>query len=132
MGVRSVTRVRASIGTLAKIGLLKHVKVKEQPRTAYLLLTGRCSGSCLFCPQWLSSEKLSRISWPEVDLDAILEAQRGFERICIQSVLKKMFWKDLVEVASLFDVPVSIAMNPVGDRELLELRKVSQMLGVGL
>lgn len=132
VNTEGITKVRASIGTLVKAGVLKHVRIGEHPRTAYLLLTGRCLGSCLFCPQWIDSEKLSRISWPEVNLNVILEAQRNFQRICIQSILKKMFWKDLVEVASLFEVPVSISTNPVGNRELLELRKVSDTLGIGL
>ncbi|MEM2810254.1 MAG: radical SAM protein [Candidatus Korarchaeum sp.] len=132
MSVGRTTRVRASIGTLVKAGVLERVKTREHPRTAYILISGRCLGSCLFCPQWLNSEKLSRVSWPEVALSTVLEAQRNFERICIQSILKKMFWKDLIEVASLFEVPVSIATNPMGNKELSELRRVSQMLGIGL
>lgn len=124
--------MRASIGTLSRAGSLKRLRVEEQPRTAYLLIAGRCEGGCLFCPQWLGGERISRVAWPETDLSVILGAQREFERVCVQSVLRRMFWRDLIEVASLFEVPVSIATNPVGERELLEMRRVSQMLGIGL
>lgn len=132
MSAEKKVKVRASMGTLAKAGVFGRVKIGEQSRTAYLLISGRCSGSCLFCSQWIGNERLSRVSWPEVDLDVILRAQRSFERVCIQSILKKTFWRDLIEIASLFEIPVSIATNPVGSMELSELRKFSQTLGVGL
>jgi len=124
-------KIRASIGTLARIGIAS-VKLEAYPRTAYLLLPGGCSGSCLFCPQWIKDSQVSRVSWPEVDLGYILKGQKLFERVCIQSVLRRMFWKDLVKISSLFEIPVSISTNPVGERELLELRRNSQMIGIGI
>ncbi len=132
VSAESVRGVRASLGTLARAGVLRHVKVMEHPRTAYLLIPGRCSGGCLFCPHWLDDRRLSRVSWPEVNVGEILGAQWRFKRVCIQSVLRRMFWKDLVEIASLFEIPISIATNPVGERELWELKRVSQILGIGL
>lgn len=125
-------RIRASIGTLARAKVLRNLRTEEHPRTAYLLLNGGCIGKCAFCPQWLNSERIARVSWPEVEIEKILNSQWSFERVCVQSVLRRMFWRELVEIASLFEIPVSLATNPVGERELLELRKYSQMIGVGL
>ncbi|MCC6029224.1 MAG: hypothetical protein LM591_03685 [Candidatus Korarchaeum sp.] len=124
-------KIRASIGTLARIGITR-VKLEVYPRTAYLLLSGGCSASCLFCPQWIEESRVSRVSWPEVELEYILSAQKLFERVCIQSVLRRMFWRDLVKISSLFEIPVSISTNPVGERELFELRRNSQMIGIGI
>ncbi len=52
--------------------------------------------------------------------------------MCIQSTLKKYFWREVREVASLFDVPVSISINPVNLGILRDLSRYSEMIGVGL
>jgi len=124
-------KVRASIGTLAKLNLF-HIKMDAEPETAYILTEEGCLGKCKFCPQWLDQGRLSRLVWPEVEINTMVRGQRAFKRICVQSTLKRMFWKDVIEIASQFDVPVSISINPVNTKILREIRKVSDRLGIGL
>jgi len=123
--------VRASIGTLVKLGLLR-VKMAVTPRTAYLLTPGGCLGRCAFCPQWIKETKLARLSWPLVDVDSVVKGQGLFERICIQSTLKRGFVSEIEELASYFQGPVSISMNPVHHDLLHRLRKHAERIGIGL
>ncbi len=123
--------IRASIGTLAKLGASR-LKLSVEPTTAYLLTQGGCLGRCAFCPQWTNEGMLSHLKWPIINLEDAIRGQWRFKRICIQSTLKKYFWREVKEISSLFDVPVSISINPVSLDVLKELSKYSEMIGVGL
>jgi biotin synthase len=64
------------------------------PTTAYLMLGGRCLMNCAFCAQARESQasalSLSRVIWPEYDLDVVTErlvqaaAQGAIRRACLQ------------------------------------------------
>ncbi len=139
--------VRASIGTLALLGFYS-VRLDERPFTAYLLQYSRdgCLAGCIFCPQSRSNlqvdkELLSRIPWPVVELEEIVEKlreSRVFSRVCVESVLKKRFIDEMLEIAeyivsSGIDIPLSIAVTPVHRKYLVELEKTGvDRLGIGL
>jgi biotin synthase-related radical SAM superfamily protein len=97
-----VTTVRASIGTLAVLGL-RDIRMAAAPTTAYLMVGGRCCGDCSYCGQGRSAEgdhsHLSRVVWPEVsdeELERAFVAHPGaFQRVCFQTtasqgVLRKL------------------------------------------
>jgi biotin synthase-related radical SAM superfamily protein len=94
------------------------------PTTAYLMLGGRCLMNCAFCAQGRQSQasalNLSRVTWPEYDLDLVVERlaeaalQRTIRRACLQvTVTAEAFERSLailrvVKVAS--DVPFDVAI----------------------
>lgn len=139
--------VRVSIGTLAVLGLSR-VKVDAVPYTAYLLQYSRdgCLAKCIFCPQsrfnlGADKEYVSRIPWPTIDLMDFVEeirVNKVFSRICIESVLKKKFIVELVEIASILSsrisgMPLSVATTPVHRKYVAELHDSGvDFLGVGL
>ncbi len=128
---RPMGKIRASIGTLAKLGILK-MKLSVEPTTAYLLTQGGCLGKCAFCPQWIDEKMLSHLEWPSVDLMKVINGSLNFKRICIQSTLKKNFWREVKDISSLFEIPVSVSINPVSLDILKELSRHSEMIGIGL
>lgn len=71
--------LRASVGTCVALGLARE-RCDVLPTTAYLLLGDRCRRTCAFCAQSSLSTSaagmLSRVSWPEVDLDQLLSQLR--------------------------------------------------------
>lgn len=127
--------VRASIGTLATIGLL-NIDIVEKPTTAYILLYSRsgCLGTCMFCSQSMlstsSKSLVSRVSWPEVDLEVLTKGIKGcdvFERVCIQTVIKEGFKEDVLEIINTLrsegiGKPVSVSLTPT-DKDYLTLLK---------
>lgn len=135
--------VRVSIGTLAVLGLTS-IRMDSKPTTAYLLQydSRGCLAKCTFCPQSMSSksskEYLSRILWPTIELDKIVERLRSaksFKRICIQGIIKPWFHVELIEIARRLhgiDVSISIASNIVPRNVLKEYHKYSDVLGVGI
>ncbi|MFN2227310.1 MAG: radical SAM protein [Anaerolineae bacterium] len=88
-----MTKIQASIGTAAVLGLAE-LRMSAAPTTAYLMLGGRCAMTCAFCAQARDSEAgslhLSRVIWPEYDLDDVVPrlaeaASRGvLRRACLQ------------------------------------------------
>ncbi len=70
-------KLRVSLGTAAVLGL-ETARLDVAPTTAYLLTTGGCLSTCAFCPQARSSSSprdlLSRVTWPEFELDRVLAA----------------------------------------------------------
>ena len=128
---RNSSAIRASVGTLVKLGLLR-MKMAAAPRTAYLLLSGGCLGRCAFCPQWIEETRLARLKWPLVDVESVVRGQELFERICIQSTLRKGFPSEIERLASLFKGPVSISINPVHRDILRRLRRHAERIGIGL
>jgi len=139
--------IRASIGTLAKLGMV-NIKMLESPKTAYLLQysPSGCIASCTFCPQskesTSSKEMLSRIRWPLVDLNKLInlifEKDKCFERICIQNVLKEGFEEELLNIIQIIKqkeikIPISLALSPVDKSFLQEARRKGvDGIGIGL
>jgi biotin synthase len=85
--------INVSIGTAAVLGLVD-VPLAVAPTTAYLMLGGRCLMNCAFCAQARESRSsalsLSRVTWPEYDLDEVVERLAGVAekgsilRACLQ------------------------------------------------
>lgn len=88
-------RLRLSAGTAAVLGL-RGGRGKDAPTTGYLMVGDQCPRNCAFCTQARGSSagsgRLSRVTWPEYELEAVLPAlvsacQSGsLKRICIQTV----------------------------------------------
>ncbi len=111
----------------------------DAPTTAYFLLGGRCLMNCAFCAQARESradaQHLSRVTWPEFDLDTVIErlalaAARGdVRRACLQvTVTAKAFGRTLAilgAVRRVSDVPFDVAILP------RDLGQVGQLLGAG-
>ncbi len=138
--------IRASIGTLAKLGLVD-IKVGVKQKTAYLLQysPSGCMASCIFCGQGKLSrnrDKIARITWPPVSLRDFLrrlsERRELFKRICIQTVLKKGFFEELLQILSELKrygvvLPISVALTPIEKCKLSMLKDLGvECVGVGL
>jgi len=128
--------IRVSEGTGSVLGLWDR-KMEAPPTTAYLMTyyEGRCSANCRFCPQARESEsdleKLSRVSWPEVDygdfLDALESNQEDFERVCIQTTNRPRVLGDLVEVirgvSDISGLPISVSSHPLDEEDIGKLSR---------
>jgi len=125
--------VRLSVGTLNQIlDGVEHVPARCT--TAYLMTYRRakCTANCAFCPQAResnsSADLLSRISWPETDLESALDAlpeAEGFERVCIQCLNYPRVVDDVVylvqRIRSRTDLPISIAIGPISEQQMERL-----------
>ncbi len=129
-----VEKVRLSIGTAVQLGF------ESGPRdpdftTAFLMTyqDGKCEANCAFCPQArdssASSDRLSRISWPEFDVDSIIEnwpPPSQFRRICIQTICYTSVVDDVEDlvgrIRQITKLPISIAIHPVSKAELKRLK----------
>lgn len=133
--------VRASYGTLVKMGVMKG-KMEVEPRTAYLLQYSNngCMGSCSFCAQSMhnSAEKdrLSRITWPPVELGSIVDRLHIFDRICLQTIIKPGFEEEILSILdelSNCGKSISLATTPVPTYFLKKvMEKRVDFLGIGL
>jgi biotin synthase-related radical SAM superfamily protein len=134
----NVPRVHVSIGTAAVLGLAD-LPMDAAPTTAYLMLGGRCLMSCHFCAQardsQASSLNLSRVTWPEYDLDLVVQrlakaAEQGsLCRACLQvTVAAGAFAQSLATlqaVKAVSDLPFDLAILP------RDLDQVRQLLNAG-
>ncbi len=136
-------RIRASLGTLVVAGL-EDARVDALPTIGYVMLDSNhgCNGTCAFCPQSRvadsSKELLSRITWPETDLETLATslASAGIKRVCVQTVIKKSFMsetKEVVKTLHEYGLNASVSITPIPLRHLKELRDLgADYLGVGL
>ncbi len=140
-----VEKVRLSVGTAMRLGLVPSEDVSYFT-TAFLLTyhPSGCNANCAFCPQaqdsTASSDRLSRLTWPEFSMDEVLASwpsHRGFARVCIQTLCYEEVVDDVLEltrrVRSVSDAPVSVAVHPVSleDMERLKLGGVTD-IGIAL
>jgi biotin synthase-related radical SAM superfamily protein len=130
--------INVSIGTAAVLGLAE-VPMAVAPTTAYLMLGGRCLMNCAFCAQARESQasalQLSRVTWPEYDLDIVVEklagavAQGIILRTCLQvTVTADAFEQSLAilrQVKARSKVPMDVAILPH------DLDQVQQLLAAG-
>ena len=130
--------INVSIGTAAVLGLTE-VPMAAAPTTAYLMLGGRCLMNCAFCAQARESQAdalhLSRVTWPEYDLNLVVEklaeaAAKGIiRRSCLQvTVTVDAFEQSLAilrQVKARSDVPFDVAILPH------DLDQVHQLLSAG-
>jgi biotin synthase-related radical SAM superfamily protein len=87
--------MRVSLGTARLLNLVD-TKVETLPTLAYLMYGERCRRNCKFCSQSSSSTAssllLSRVTWPDYDLDVVLNAlakarnNGDITRCCVQVV----------------------------------------------
>ncbi len=130
--------INVSIGTAAALGLAE-VPMAVAPTTAYLMLGGRCLMNCAFCAQARESQAsalhLSRVTWPEYDLDLVVEkltqaVARGIiRRSCLQVTVTTDAFEQSLAVLRLVkarsDVPFDVAILP------RSLDQVHQLLAAG-
>jgi biotin synthase-related radical SAM superfamily protein len=139
-------QVKVSIGTAAVLGLAE-VPMAVAPTTAYLMLGGRCLMNCAFCAQARDSRSsglhLSRVTWPEYDLDTVIgrlaeAGERGsIRRACLQvTVTATAFEQSLSIVRAVkasSGIPFDVAILP---RNLAEVRQLLEAganhIGLGL
>jgi biotin synthase len=140
-----VDKVRLSLGTAIQLGL--ETGDRNPDFTTAFLMThreGKCDANCAFCPQaqesTSSSDRLSRISWPEFDLDQVIEnlsTRHQFRRICVQTLCYPEVVDDVVEIMiSLREVsklPISVAIHPVSREDMIRLKEVGvSNIGIAL
>ncbi|MGC8933076.1 MAG: radical SAM protein [Candidatus Methanodesulfokora sp.] len=133
--------IRASHGTLVKMGMLRG-RMESEPRTAYLLQYSRdgCMGTCSFCAQSMHNparkDRLSRITWPPVELESIIDKLHDFDRICLQTIIKPRFEEEIISILdelSKCGKSISLATTPVSiDFLKRAMEKGVDFLGVGL
>ena len=109
--------MRASYGTLQLLGL-KPGGFPFSPKTAFFLVGEECSGNCAFCAQSTGqSDKLSRITWPEIDLNEAIKklAFVQLDRICIQAVKSHPAFREACEflpkIKKANSAPTSASMH---------------------
>lgn len=135
--------IRLSLGSAVVLGL-REAKMEAAPTTLYAILGENCLGACRFCAQARDSEAdpkyLSRIAWPEFELDDVLARlphAAGIRRICLQTLRSPDLPARLVEVAqrvhAVSDLPISVCMNPAAPGWLPKLKAAGvDRVGVGL
>ncbi|MBP7732895.1 MAG: radical SAM protein [Caldisericia bacterium] len=109
--------MRASYGSLQLLGI-KPGDYNFTPRAIYLLIGDACEGGCLFCPQSSGNpERLSRVTWPEVDQADIIKAigKANLNRICIQATRSSATKADVIAFLKLAlpltCAPISVSMH---------------------
>jgi len=145
-----ITKIRISIGSAAKLGLLK-LKMNIEPTNLHLLTynSNGCSANCAFCPQSkythenylnkINEQKyLSRIVWPSYDFNTILESLKNichsneknnvFKRICIQSLNYSGFEQDVIyiikSIKEICNLPISISVPPVNRDFIKQFKEI--------
>jgi biotin synthase len=136
--------IRLSLGSAVMLGL-REAKMEAQPTTLYAMIGEACVGACRFCAQArdsrAGSKYLSRVVWPEFELDTVLEALRTrpapLKRICVQTLraphLAETLLTAVARIHAVTELPVSVCMNPVDRRDLTTLKEAGvNRVGVGL
>lgn len=114
-------KIRVSYGTAIVLGLIE-ARQDVAPTTAYLLFDRGCIGNCSFCSRAngnVRSKNLSRIIWPEFDLEVVLNRLTTpplpFARICIQTGYNPAFEDELKQLVQRFidtGIAVSSTLSP--------------------
>ncbi|MFW5927767.1 MAG: radical SAM protein [Thermoplasmatota archaeon] len=130
--------IRVSSGTAMHLGLKKG-QALEEPTTAYVMIPGdTCRGGCPYCPQSQGDAKwLSRVTWPEYDIDTVVDKIEGsdLERICLQSPDVEGYEekiKDRVEKLKETGKPISLSTPPLSQETLEDLSQYIDKVGIGL
>jgi len=126
-------RLRASFGTLAALGI-RNTRVDFSLETGYFLLGDGCRGVCGFCAQSRDSkrsDRLSRISWPDIEFELLGEHKdelSELHRICVQCLDYSGLHYDLIRTITFFRDEMafpgrlSASINPL-PREQLRILK---------
>lgn len=134
-------KLRLSIGSAIILGL-KNGKIDALPTTVYTMLGDCCTADCRFCAQARNSRAdermLSRVIWPEFDLNDVLDSiDDKAKRICVQTLKYPKLLDDLVYLVSRIKertgIPVSACVNPLDKKSLERLKNAGlDRVGVGL
>ncbi|OGJ44650.1 hypothetical protein A2272_01780 [Candidatus Peregrinibacteria bacterium RIFOXYA12_FULL_33_12] len=100
--MQNLQKIRVSIGSAGVLGL-KKIKTGRDTKTVFLMNSGKCEYNCSFCSQAKSSSSkesmLSRITWPEYDVNEVVDAleknKQNYSRICMQVVNTKDFFEQI-------------------------------------
>jgi len=128
-----VEKIRLSIGTAIQLGL--ESGSRDPDFTTSFLMTyreGKCDANCAFCPQArsssASSDRLSRLSWPEFSFNEVIEIwppPGQFRRICVQTICYKEVVDDVVDIVvrlrQITKLPISVAIHPISKTDLVKL-----------
>lgn len=138
-----VERVRLSIGTAVELGL--EMGSSDLYFTTAFLMTyhdNKCESNCAFCPQARdsssASDRLSRISWPDYDIERVVESMsraRQFKRICVQTLCYESVVDNVVDIVNRLRevslLPISVAIHPVETNDLIRLKE-SGVTSIGI
>ncbi|MBU7016257.1 MAG: radical SAM protein [Theionarchaea archaeon] len=123
--------IRLSVGSAVRLGL-KKMKVDCLPDIIYMMTPGLCRARCLFCSQWVYEDRLSRVHWPEYDVEDVI-SRITKERICIQCLNYEGVFTDLLDIVDLFKgTPISVSAQPFSEKEILQLKKRIDRISVNL
>ncbi len=135
-------KIRVSYGTAIVLGMLK-ARQDVAPTTAYLLFDQGCIGQCSFCSRANGNErskKLSRIIWPEFELEQVITRLTAhplpFARICLQTGYNPKSENELKTLAERFintGIATSVALSPSQTQLAGELLDIGlDHVGIGL
>lgn len=137
----TVKRIRLSIASAHVLGLADlKISTNARPTTCYIMEyhESGCSGSCAFCSQTSSHERLSRVVWPDYSMQDFLKAIEGkpkFGRYCIQCLIYEGYELELLEIISQIRLrvkaPISAAVGP-HPKEMLIQFKEAGLTDIGL
>ncbi|APT75460.1 MULTISPECIES: radical SAM protein [unclassified Marinitoga] len=123
-------KIKLSYATAAILGLKKG-KINFEMPTAYLMLGEKCQYNCSFCAQAKDAKSdvdyLSRIKWPEYDVEIFLnklEELNPFKRLCIQVVNSIGYFEELksfLEKIKDFNVLKAVSLRPKDFDEIDEI-----------
>jgi biotin synthase len=128
-------KIRLSIGTAIQLGLEKGEPYKNFTTAFFMTYyEEKCSANCVFCPQARdsssSSNRLSRISWPEYRFEDIIKLfphQNGFSRACIQALNYFNVVDDVEEILKQLRtkiiIPISICIHPISTSNMKKLKQ---------
>ena len=140
-----VEKIRLSIGTSFQLGL--ESGSKDPYFTTAFIMTykeGKCEANCAFCPQAressASSDRLSRLSWPEYSIDALIEnwpPTGQFTRICTQTICYPEVVDDVIDIVGrlrkITKLPISVAIHPISKVDMTKLKDVGiSNIGIAL
>lgn len=126
-------RVRVSYGSAIGLGLLDK-KTYKVPETVYILLKGDCTGQCKFCAQAHGeSENLSRVVWPEFELEDVVSRIKGQKRVCVQCPNYPGMFEGLNMVLDAMPkVSVSVSVPPLSAGQLNILNGKVDRVGISI
>lgn len=108
------------------------MKVDCLPDIVYMMTSGLCRAHCLFCSQWVYKNRLSRVQWPEYDMEDVISRIKR-ERICIQCLNYEGVFTDLLNIVDLLKGnPISVSAQPFSEEEIQQLKGRIDRISINL
>jgi len=125
-------KVFLSSGSAIRLGLLAQ-KTHVLPQTIYMMTNEKCDSACAFCPQSLSKEKLSRVTWHPFELEEVVPALEDVERVCIQATSHPHVYEELISIlSSLPPVKISLSITPMTKAQMRNLSRWADRVSINL